>query len=279
MARKIETILVASTAIALLFATSLIVDKHFGYVGVGAAQTADHGEGGQGSGGQGSGSGQGGEGSGQGGQGAGGQGAGGEGAGGEGAGGQGSGGQGSGGAGPGSDRGETDEGKGPRAGQGNDSGGGKPTWAQEGIPEVELGRLSVARSPDKVFERALAEVLATWNPALGDLYSMSADEFAAFVAANWDAVTIVDSPLQNLALVEALFDGSLNLTALGIAPESTLDLAAIFIGVASDKTLPISNDTIIALNVIMDLGLAPNQIAELAAKAEIVRTAVLEGHG
>ena len=56
------------------------------------------------------------------------------------------GGQGSGQGGPGTDS----DSKGPQAGgpSSSGSGGGKPTWAQEGIPEVELGRLSVARSPD-----------------------------------------------------------------------------------------------------------------------------------
>jgi len=39
------------------------------------------------------------------------------------------------------------------------SGGGKPFWAQEGIPELELGRLSVVRSPDQVLQRAFVEAL------------------------------------------------------------------------------------------------------------------------
>lgn len=176
--------------------------------------------------------------------------------------------------------GEDSDGKGPKAGQGGkgDS-GGKPSWAQEGIPEVELGRLSVARSPDAVLDRALAEVVNTWNPALSSVYSMTSAAFADYVAANWDSITIIDSPLQNLAMLDALFDGTLNLSLLGINPASTLDLAAILVGVASDKTVPITDNTIIALNVIMDLGLTSTQIATLADKAEDVRLAVLEGHG
>ena len=59
--------------------------------------------------------------------------------------GQGNQGQGEGQGGPGEDS----DGQGPQAGGPSDSaGGGMPPWASEGIPEVELGRLSVARSPD-----------------------------------------------------------------------------------------------------------------------------------
>jgi hypothetical protein len=66
---------------------------------------------------------------------------------------------------------------------------------------------------------------------------------------------------------------------MGITPASTTDLAAIFLGVASDKTVPISTDTVIAINVIMDLGLDSGEIESLATKAEDVREGVLEGHG
>lgn len=52
------------------------------------------------------------------------------------------------------------DGKGPRNQPGSGT-RGKPTWAQEGIPEVELGRLNVARSPSNVLDRQLAEVLKT----------------------------------------------------------------------------------------------------------------------
>jgi hypothetical protein len=176
--------------------------------------------------------------------------------------------------------GEDSDGKGPKAGQaGKGDGGGKPAWAQEGVPEVELGRLSVARSPSKVLARALDEVLTNWDPATASLYNMSAEAFADYVAANWDTITVVDSPLQNLAMLEALYDGTLNLTDMGITPASTTDLAAIFLGVASDKTVPISTDTVIAINVIMDLGLDSGEIESLATKAEDVREGVLEGHG
>jgi len=176
--------------------------------------------------------------------------------------------------------GEDSDGKGPQAGQaGKGDSGGKPGWAQEGIPEVELGRLSVARSPDKILAHALNETLTNWDPENASLYNMTAEEFADYVAANWDSVTIVDSPLENLALLGALYDGTLNLSDMGVTPASTTDLAAIFLGVASDKNLEISTDTVIALNVIMDLGLDSAEVEALATKAEDVREGVLEGHG
>ena len=172
------------------------------------------------------------------------------------------------------------DGKGPKAGaQGKNSTAGKPSWSQEGIPEVELGRLNVARSPEKVLDRALAEALANWSPANSALYSMTAAQFADYVKANWDSLSIVDSPVQNLGLLNALFDGTLNLSSIGVTPASKIDLGAILLGVASDKTVPISTDTAVALNTILDLGLSASQTESLAAKAEVVRQAVLEGHG
>jgi hypothetical protein len=130
-----------------------------------------------------------------------------------------------------------------------------------------------------VLARALTEVVNNWDPAWGDLYSMTAEQFASFVLANWDSMTMVDSPLQNLALMEASATGSPNLSQLGIDPASRVDVVSIFIGVASDKNLAISNDTITALNLIMDLGLSAAEIAAIAAKAESVREAVAEAHG
>ena len=158
--------------------------------------------------------------------------------------------------------------------------GGKPVWAQEGIPEVELGRLSVARSPDQVINKALAEAIANFNPtASAALYSMTAEQFAAYVKANYDTVTRIDSPLENLGLYkDVLADGTTQLPS--VTPASTIDLAAIFLGSASDKTIPVTKDTVIAVTKIMELpALTDAQITSLAEKAEAVRLAIAEGHG
>lgn len=157
--------------------------------------------------------------------------------------------------------------------------GGKPVWAQEGIPEVELGRLSVARAPNQVIDKALVEALANFDPAKSAaLYSMTAEQFAAYLVANYDTVTRIDSPLENLGLYkDVLADGKTQLT--GVTPASKIDLAAIFLGSASDKTIPVTTDTVIAVTKILNLTLTDAEVAALATKAEAVRAAILEGHG
>jgi hypothetical protein len=65
-----------------------------------------------------------------------------------------------------------------------------------------------------------------------------------------------------------------------VAQASQLDLAAIFLGSASDKTIPISEDTVIALNRILGLvELGSEDLSTLANKAETVRESILIGHG
>jgi hypothetical protein len=182
------------------------------------------------------------------------------------------GGDGSGQGGPSADSGA----QGPQAGAPADTGGGKPVWAQEGIPAVELGRLSVARSPDQVLDRALAEALATFVPAMEDFYEMSLDEMIEELSLNWDNVTIYDSPLQNLALMKDLLaDGA---TQLPITNDKDT-LLAVFLGVASDKTIEISADTVIAVTTILGYPITGQAAIDLAVDAEFIRIAVLAGHG
>ena len=171
---------------------------------------------------------------------------------------------------------EDSDGEGPQAGAPAGSAGGKPAWAQEGIPEVELGRLSVARSPDQVLDRALAEALATFTPDMEAFYELSLDAMIEELSLNWDNVTIYDSPLQNLALLEdILADGA---TQLPVSNDPDT-LMAVFIGVASDKTLPVSTDTVTAVTTILGYPMSEADAAALAADAEAVRIAVLAGHG
>ena len=66
----------------------------------------------------------------------------------------------------------------------------------------------------------------------------------------------------------------------GVTPASTTDLAAIFLGSASDKTIAVTAETVTAINTILQLpALTPEQTADLAAKAEAVREAISIGHG
>lgn len=185
---------------------------------------------------------------------------------------QGGNGAGQGGPGPDSD------GKGPMAGGPSDNGGGKPAWASEGIPEVELGRLSVARSPDQVLDRALAEALANISPDIVSFYNLSLSDAIDALASNFDAVVMYDSPLQSLSLLRDALDGSSVLSSYGVTND-TDTLMALFIGVASDKTVPVSTNTVIALTTILGAPMAEDEAAALAAAAELVRAAVLAGHG
>ena len=161
------------------------------------------------------------------------------------------------------------------------SGGGKPAWAQEGIPEVELGRLSVARSPDQVLERSLEEALSTWDAAtMEDFYSLPLENadvsILSELSLNWDNLTIYDSPLQNLALMkDILEDGDSQLEV----NNDTDVLMAVFLGVASDKTVPITTETVIAVTTILGYPITGDDAEDLAKDAEAVRIAVLAGHG
>lgn len=162
---------------------------------------------------------------------------------------------------------------------GGRSGGGRPAWAREGIPEVELGRLNVSRAPAHVFARALEEALSEYDAAMAAFYSQDADAAAAQLAADYQNVLRIDSPLQNLSLYKELLSSGAS-PLPGVTPASLLDMAAIFLGTASDKAIPVSNDTVTAVNTI--LGLAPLSAADtqtLAAKAETVRSGIATGHG
>ena len=161
--------------------------------------------------------------------------------------------------------------------------GRRPVWAREGIPEVELGRLNVSRAPAHVLGRAEGEALATYQPGMRALYSLDADQAAALLASNFSEVARYDSPLQNLALYKDVMTfGDTQLRGLdpALVPASQLDLAAIFLGAASDKTVPVSEDTVTAVNRILGLvEMDPAARALLASKAETVRQAILTGHG
>jgi hypothetical protein len=156
--------------------------------------------------------------------------------------------------------------------------GGRPVWAQEGIPEVELGRLNVGRAPRFVLIRAEDKALEEYNPTMSALYNLSAEDAAALLQAQYDETGRIHSPVQNLALYrDVMVFGESQLP--GVAPASTYDLAAIFLGSASDKNIPISNDTIVAINRILGLvEMSPEDITTLATKAEAVRIAILAGH-
>ena len=193
----------------------------------------------------------------------------------EGHGGQSTGAQGSGQGGPGDDS----DGSGPRANQdSSNAGAGGPVWADEGIPEVEIGRLNVARSPEHVLDRALTEALAELSGDAVEFYNLSLEDMITELSLNWDDTVIIDSPLQSLALFQAYLEGQAPLAASGVSNDINTILAAL-LGVASDKTVPISTDTVIAVTTILGVPMSAADAAALAADAEAIRIAVLAGHG
>ena len=157
--------------------------------------------------------------------------------------------------------------------------GGRPIWAQEGIPEVELGRLNVGRAPPFVLARAQNKALEEFTEAMAELYQLSAENAATLLINNYEELARIHSPVQNLALYKDVM--TFDQTQLpNVTPSSTYDLAAIFLGSASDKNIPVSTDSVIAINRILGLvELSPEDAAGLAAKAETVRSAILTGHG
>jgi hypothetical protein len=156
--------------------------------------------------------------------------------------------------------------------------GGRPAWAGGTVDDVELGRLNVARAPSHVLDRALAEALATMDPALYTLPTLQ----AVIDAIKAGTLVRVDSPLANLALYKDMVldnvigDGSM----VPVTADNYVLLAAIFIGGASDKTLPITVETVTAVNTILGLVLPSTvTVDQVAVAAEAVRVVILEVHG
>ena len=181
---------------------------------------------------------------------------------------------------------ESSDAKGPRYGGGGakpEAGtqGGQKPWTAGAIPEdVELGRLNVARSPAQVIDRALTEALATIDPSFYNQASL--DAVIATIKDPTSTLVRIDSPLQNLGLYKDLLtDGQIgDGTKVPVTASNYVMLAAIFVGGAADKTIPITVDTVNAINTIMGLTLPSSvSVEQVAASAEAVRAAILEAHG
>lgn len=120
--------------------------------------------------------------------------------------------------------------------------------------EVDFGRAAVARSPDKVVDKALADAIAKLTT---EGVVLSTDE-AGRITYTVDGVTnTIDSPLENLALyldlVAGLASDSTSEAEAALGDLATLNsAAALFAGVA-DKTGDISIDYLVYQNVIADV--------------------------
>lgn len=154
------------------------------------------------------------------------------------------------------------------------------------VQAVEFGRLNIARSPTKVLDHSLVEALSKLNDGVfGETVTL--DPSGRLVI---DGSTI-DSPLENLALYEALLttaavDGVITLTVSasqdGVdttytfsVPESVrLDLAASALAAASDKTGELTIDEIVGISSF--IGVA-DELASLVTSYTYDRNATYDG--
>ena len=137
--------------------------------------------------------------------------------------------------------------------------------------------MSVARSPDHVLDRAYDEAMLTIAD-MADFYNLSLEDMITELSLNWDDITLIDSPLQNLAIFRDALDGGIDLSAYGITND-TFTIMAVTLGVASDKTVPITAETAYAISVIFEMLMTEAEAVALATAAESIRIAVLAGHG
>lgn len=126
-----------------------------------------------------------------------------------------------------------------------------PTVTLDGVTynvvgaEVDLGRLSVARAPEKVLSHSLDEALAKLT-ADGVVIGLDA---AGRVTVNGVAI---DSPLENLALYDAYMTGALSDALMTTLSTIKLNPAAL-LAAAADKTGDISIDTVVYMNSILGI--------------------------
>jgi len=126
------------------------------------------------------------------------------------------------------------------------------------VVEVELGRLNVGRSPDRVLLTRLDEAIATINAAT----EVSLDPAGRLVLTIDGEEKTIDSPLENMALyIELMNTGTLSgvtlssdvlgdLAFLSDGTLTTQDFAAAtsFLAAAADKTDELKVDEVVYLN-------------------------------
>ena len=123
--------------------------------------------------------------------------------------------------------------------------------------EVDLGRLSVSRSPTKVLDKSLVDALTTLSTGTIGL------DATGRLTVTVDGVTsTIDSPLSNLALYDAIMSGTIipgtAYTKDGVTVTLPTDLstAALF-AAAADKTSSITVDTVVYMNSILGINDLP----------------------
>lgn len=118
----------------------------------------------------------------------------------------------------------------------------------EKLLEVDFSRLNIGRAPTKVLQHALAEAEKTIATDADGV--LQTDAAGRIVVVDKDGtVSTIDSPLENLAL----YVNALQNLASGTW---TLSQAAVFLGAASDKTVPVTLDEMVYLNDILKINTA-----------------------
>jgi hypothetical protein len=130
------------------------------------------------------------------------------------------------------------------------------------VREVEFGRMSVARSPDLVFERQLEDLMLTLSGA-GQIQLDPAGRLMAVSQVEVDGETVVksstiDSPLQNLVIYWKMMQQG-ELTGITLPDPDFGITAARALGAASDKSGKVDVDVVAYLNRIMGLTAADAQ--------------------
>lgn len=129
-----------------------------------------------------------------------------------------------------------------------------------------------------MLDRALAEAVKLLTPEAVAYYNLSVNDAISQLTPDWDGTTMVDSPLQNLALVRDILKGGTAMQEAGVTNNSGT-LLAMLIAAASDKNLAISTETVVALTTIFGVPLTGASAESIAKAADAIRVAIAIGHG
>jgi hypothetical protein len=138
---------------------------------------------------------------------------------------------------------------------------------------ANLGRLSVVQLPEHVLERARLEALAMMDAKRRAFYNQSLSKMVETLSRNQDDTAFYVSPLQNVALLRDVLDGNTSLSKVGVTNKAAT-LSAAFLGMAADRTTPISTETVMAVSAAFDKPISRKEAAALASDADRIRQAV-----
>ncbi len=119
------------------------------------------------------------------------------------------------------------------------------------VQTVEFSRLSVSRAPAKVLDHALNEAIATIT-APNAVITL---DVAGRIVVNG---SVIDSPLENLALYKAVLTNTLPDNVKALLP-ANLSAASLLAG-AADKTGTLTVDTVVYLNSILGINTVTNGV-------------------